>query len=143
MIRVGGAGGGKWTEGLPVRFEWLALSQRICPFCKLIHAADSGQCLVNAVTVEVNWPKNQMSGFACVHWPTVWIRQDAKLADISTVATQFWSGGHPAHFCGSLGDSEEGTARLVISAPVITALRIWPNRSVNVFGVCGIKMVLL
>src|SRR6202035_1416371 len=56
---------------------------------------------------------------------------------------EFLSGGHLAHFCGSLGDSEEGTARLVISAPVITALRIWPNRSVNVFGVCGIKMVLL
>src|ERR1700730_6774837 len=64
-------------------------------------------------------------------------------AEDRTVATQFWSGGHLVHFCGSLGDSEEGTARLVISAPVITALRIWPNRSVNVFGVCGIKMVLL
>ena len=24
LTRVGGAGGGKWTERLPVRFEWLA-----------------------------------------------------------------------------------------------------------------------
>jgi hypothetical protein len=29
------------------------VSQRICPFCKLIHAADSGQCLLNALTGDV------------------------------------------------------------------------------------------
>ena len=43
----------------------------------------------------------------------------------------------------SAGESDAGTADLVISAPVITALRIWPNRSVSVLGVCGIKIVLL
>src|SRR5271165_5698538 len=44
------------------------------------------------------------------------------------------------YFLGPLGLKVSGTVCLVISAPVITALRIWPNRSVSVFGVWGIKM---
>src|SRR5271167_5156687 len=48
-----------------------------------------------------------------------------------------------AHFLESLGVNEEGTSCLVISVPVITALRIWPKRSVSVFGVCGINTVLV
>ncbi len=50
--------------------------------------------------------------------------------------------GHP-YFCLSAAGDAEVTGCLVNSVPATMALRIWLKRSVSVFGVWGIKTVLL
>ena len=47
------------------------------------------------------------------------------------------------YFMGSCPRGRAISACLVISVPVMMALRIWLNKSVIVLGVCGIKIVLL
>ena len=60
----------------------------------------------------------------------------------SVEATSERGDGHP-YFCLSAAGDAEMTGCLVSSLPATMALRIWLKRSVSVFGVCGIKTVLL
>src|SRR3984957_14381574 len=49
----------------------------------------------------------------------------------------------PVYFGASAGAPGVVWVCLVISAPVIIAVRIWLKMSVRVFGVCGINIVLV